>query len=512
MTSQISNRLFIIAALAVTPLLATPSLAAATCESLSAFRLSGVTINAAQTVTAGAFTPPGDAPNGPALAAFKTLPAFCRVRATLTPSSDSEVKIEVWMPSAGWNRKFEAVGNGGFAGVISYPALASAVTAGYASVSTDTGHEGNTAAFALGHPEKVVDMAYRGVHEMTVKAKAIVSAYYGGAPALSFWNGCSTGGRQGITEAAKFPTDFDAIVAGASAINWMRLMVARMTVNMFTHRSEDSYIPPAKYAMIHDAVLKNCDSLDGLKDGVIENPLVCHFDPRALLCKGADGPDCLTAAQVESARALYAPVKEPKTGAQVTPALLQPGSEMGWAILAGPEPLRYAIETYKYVVYKDANWDWHEFNPATDIDLAIKTDNGLLDFTEPNLKPFFDRGGKLLMYHGWADPQVTAMNSVNYFNDVVRILGTSVVGKSIELYMVPGMNHCQGGPGTDNFDKMGAIEDWVAKGTAPDKIIASHLTNGTADRTRPLCPYPQVASYKGSGNTDEAANFVCKAP
>jgi feruloyl esterase len=512
MTTRITKRILFTAALAFAPVLATSPLVAATCESLSDLKVSSASITAAQTVPAGTFTPPGDAPNAAALAAYKTLPAFCRVKATLTPSSDSEIKIEVWMPSSGWNRKFEAVGNGGWAGVISYPALAAAVRAGYASVSTDTGHEGNTASFAIGHPEKVVDMAYRAVHEMTVKAKVIVNSYYGNAPALSFWNGCSTGGRQGITEAAKFPTDFDAIVAGASAINWMRLMVARLAVNMFTHRSEDSYIPPAKYALIHDAVLKNCDLLDGVKDGVIENPTACHFDPKVLLCKSADAPDCLTQAQVESVRALYAPVKDPKTGAQVTPALLQPGSEMGWAILAGPEPLRYAIETYKFVVYKDANWDWREFNAATDIGLAIKTDNGLLDFTEPNLKPFFDRGGKLLMYHGWADPQVTAMGSINYYNDVVRILGSGVAGKSIELYMVPGMNHCQGGPGTDNFDKMGAIEDWVAKGTAPDRIIASHLTNGTADRTRPLCPYPQVAAYKGSGSTDDATSFVCKAP
>ena len=164
------------------------------------------------------------------------------------------------------------------------------------------------------------------------------------------------------------------------------------------------------------------------------------------------------------------------------------------------------------LVFSDPKWDWHRFNAATDIDLALRTDKGLLEFTDPNLKPFFDRGGKLLMYHGWADPQVTPMNSVNYFNDVVRKLGAGVVGKSIELYMVPGMNHCGGGPGTDTFNKMAAIEQWVAGGTAPKQILASHLTNRTVDRTRPLCPYPQVASYKGGGSTDDAANFVCKAP
>jgi feruloyl esterase len=194
------------------------------------------------------------------------------------------------------------------------------------------------------------------------------------------------------------------------------------------------------------------------------------------------------------------------------PALLQPGSELGWAILAGPEPIRYSTETFQYLVFKDPKWDWHRFNATTDIDLALKTDNGLLEFTDPNLKPFFDHGGKLLMYHGWADPQVTPMNSVNYFNDVVRTLGSGVVGKSIELYMVPGMNHCGGGPGTDTFNKMAAIEQWIASGSAPKQILASHLTNGTVDRTRPLCPYAQVAAYKGTGGTDDAANFGCKAP
>jgi Tannase and feruloyl esterase len=491
--------------------LAASPVLAASCESLASLKLPETTITSANTVAAGAFRLP--TLGGSAVASqFSTLPTFCRVTATLTPSSDSDIKVEVWLPISGWNGKFQAVGNGGFAGVISYSALAAAVTAGYATASTDAGHQGNTAAFALGHPEKVIDFADRAVHYMTVQAKTIVNAYYGSAPSLSFWNGCSQGGRQGITEAAKYPSDFEGIVAGASGINNMRLMIARMVINVFAHRSADSYIPPEKYALVHEAVLKECDALDGVKDGVIENPAVCHFDPKILVCKDADGPNCLTAAQVETARALYSPIKNPKTGAQVMPALLQPGSELGWAILAGPEPIRYSTETFEYLVFKDPEWDWHRFNAATDIDAALKADNGLLEFTDPNLKPFFDRGGKLLMYHGWADPQVTPMNSVNYFKDVVKRLGAGVVGKSIELYMVPGMNHCAGGPGTDSFNKMEAIEQWLASGTAPKQILASHLTNRTVDRTRPLCPYPQVAAFKGSGSTDDATNFVCKAP
>ena len=216
---------------------------AASCENLASISLATVTITSAESVAAGAFTPPTDA--APSAAKYGQLPAFCRVTATLAPSPGSDIRIEVWMPASGWNGKLQAVGNGGWAGVISYPALAAGVAGGYASASTDTGHQGNTAKFALGHPEKVVDMAYRAVHEMTVQAKAIAKAYYGGEPKLSFWNGCSTGGRQGITEAAKYPGDFDAIVAGASAINWMHLHIARLTLNTIVNRSEDSAIPPA---------------------------------------------------------------------------------------------------------------------------------------------------------------------------------------------------------------------------------------------------------------------------
>src|ERR1700680_114738 len=225
-------------------LIAAASASAASCESLASLKLPNTTITSANTVAAGAFMPPSPGGSTAVASQFSNVPAFCRVAATLTPSSDSDIKVEVWLPVSGWNGKCQAVGNGGFAGVISYSALAAAVRDGYATASTDTGHQGNTAAFALGHPEKVVDFADRAVHEMTVQAKAIVNAYYGNAPTLSFWNGCSQGGRQGITEAAKYPSDFDGIVAGSAGIYWISLMAARMAINMFVHRSEDSYIPP----------------------------------------------------------------------------------------------------------------------------------------------------------------------------------------------------------------------------------------------------------------------------
>jgi feruloyl esterase len=508
------------------------------CETLASLALPNAAITSAVVVPAGTFTAPAP-PRGAARGAdgrgpdargadgrgaqaiaraaalqaqlYASLPAFCRVAATLTPSSDSDIKVEVWLPANGWNGKFQAVGNGGWAGTISYPALAQAVAAGYASASTDTGHVGNSAAFAVGHPEKVIDIGYRSVHEMTVQAKAIVDAFYGTAPKLSFWNGCSQGGRQGITEAQRYPADFDAIVAGAPAVNWMRLSGVRMAINLLAHATPESYIPPSKYPMIHEAVLEACDALDGVKDGVLENPSRCRFDPKTLQCAGEDGPTCLTKPQVETAQALYAPVRHPKTGVVIAPALLEPGSELGWGTLAGPEPLNTALDAFKYVVFKDPAWDWRRFNAATDIALAEKLDNGVLNSAVVNLKPFFDRGGKLLMYHGWSDQQVAPSNSVEYFSKVSRAAGKSAAGKSIQLYMVPGMGHCQGGPGTDTFNKMAAIEEWVDTGRAPESIVAAHATDGKVDRKRPLCPFGKVAKWKGSGSTDDAANFACLA-
>jgi len=275
------------------------------------------------------------------------------------------------------------------------------------------------------------------------------------------------------------------------------------------HRTADSPIPPEKYAMVHDAVLAACDARDGVKDGVIDSPTSCDFDPSALTCKGADGPSCLTAAQVETMRGLYGPIKNGR-GEVVSPPLLQPGTELAWGTLAGPKPLGLATEAMQYVVFKDAGWDWHRFNPATDFDIALKSDERVLGLTDPNLKPFFDRGGKLLMYHGWADPQVSAAATLDYFGAVLKATGDSTRGTSIELYMEPGVNHCRGGEGPDTFDSVSALDAWVQTGH-PLPIVVSHESDAAIDRTRPLCPYPQIAKYVGSGSLDEAANFRCTA-
>jgi feruloyl esterase len=469
---------------------------------VASIKLRQAAVTLAVPVEAGAFpAPPGRGPN--ASAVYKTLPAFCRVSATLKPSSDSEIKIEVWMPAEGWNGKLQSVGNGAWAGTISYPAMATALAAGYAAASTDTGHSGNNPDFIPDHPEKVVDFAYRAVHELTWASKAIIAAYYGDGPQYSYWNGCSTGGRQAMAEAQRFPADYDGIIAGAPANYTTKLQGSQVWTSAMTHKDEAGYIPPAKYAAIHKAALDQCDALDGVKDGVIEDPTRCRFDAKVIECKGEDGPSCLTAPQVELARKVYA-------GPGFFPGL-EPGSEMGWSTLSGPKPMDLAVEVYKYLVFQDPKWDYLTFNPEADVARADKTISSAMNSVNPDLKPLFTRGGKLLQYHGWADPGIAPGSSVNYYKSVLDAMGGKAkVNDQYRLFMVPGMGHCGGGDGTSTFDMVSALDEWVVQRKAPDKIVASKVVNGAPVRTRPLCPYPQVATYKGTGSTDDAANFSCK--
>jgi feruloyl esterase len=492
----------------------------ALCERVSSVSLPNTTITLAHVVDAGTFRPP--APVGAAatagdnaMPAFRALPAFCRVAATLRPSSDSDIKMEVWLPTSDWNGKFQAVGNGGWGGSIAYANLADALRRGYATASTDTGHVGTflDGTFSFGHPEKLIDFAHRAVHEMTLQAKSIVNAYYGRTPQFSYWNGCSGGGRQGLKEAQRYPADYDGIVAVAPASYWTQMVTHGLWVAHATLKDPASYIPPEKYAVIHKAVLDACDTIDGVKDGVLEDPTSCRFDPKVLQCKEGDAGTCLTAPQVEAARKIYGPAKNPKTGADLSPGK-EPGSEMGWAAHAkGPVPDSLLTDHFKYVVFKKPHWDYKTINFDKDVDLAERIDNGLIDATDANLGTFFRRGGKILMYHGWNDQLIPPRHAVNYYTSVVKTLGgVEKVSNSIRLFMVPGMNHCFGGDGPSSFDRLAPLEQWVEQKKAPEQILGSHLTGTAADRTRPLCPYPQVATYKGTGSTDEAASFVCKAP
>ena len=443
--------------------------------------------------------------------------AFCRVAATLRPTADSDIAVEVWLPLSGWNGKFHVTGgalgpNGAVGGSINYPPMLSALRAGYATAGTDGGHEGATLSFAPEHPEQLVDFGYRAVHEMTVAAKAVISAYYGNGPQYSYWNACAAGGRQGWQEVQRYPADYDGLVVMDPANYWTHLQSWSLWVWQAAHETDASYIPPEKYEVIHDAVLDACDVLDGVDDGVLEDPTSCTFDPQVLACTSGDAPGCLTAAQVTTARKIYAPATNPRTNAEIFPGLM-PGSEMGWGSLAGPNPLHYATETFRYLVFDDPLWSAETSPINFDADIArVDELASAINANNANLQPFFDRGGKIIAAAGWNDPLISPLNSVRLYERVAATVGQEQVDDSYRLYMVPGMMHCGGGDGTDNFDLLSALERWVEEGEAPDRITASRVTDGTVERTRPLCPFPQVAAYIGTGSIDDAANFVCREP
>src|SRR5438128_3585748 len=506
---------------AICPILSiTPIAYSATCETLQSLSLAHTTITLAQSVVAGEFSPPSRGDRGTIQnTAFKDLPAFCRIAATLKPSTDSNIKVELWLPLTKWNGKFQVVGNGGWAGAISYMngdaaasggpgGMAGALRNGYATASTDTGHDDAGAKFALGHPEKLIDYAYRAVHETTIASKAILAAFYGEPPKFSYFKGCTTGGRQALVEAQRYPEDFDGILAGAAANPKTHLDAWRVWMGQAMFKDKDSYIPPSKYSIIHEAVLGKCDALDGVKDGLLENPLRCHFDPSVTECKGADGPQCLTKAQVRTAAIIVGPARDRHTGTLIFPGF-EPGSELGWGrLLKGPDPYDTALDDFKYVLFGNPNWDWRTFDLERDTATADKLAKGTVEAVDPNLTKFAQRGGKLLMYHGWADQDIAPQASVNYYKK--SLTGTKAPSDWVRLFMMPGMQHCGGGEGPNSFDPMTALEQWVENGKAPNQIIASHRQrDGTVDRTRHLWPHTSAAKYIGSGSIDDAASFVC---
>ena len=487
------------------------------CSRLSSLALVNTTITSAQEVPAGKFAELGvyqAPPDSPIGRRISRLPAFCRVAARLAPTPDSDIKIEVWLPVSGWNGKLLAVGNGGWAGSINYNGMTAALENGYATTSTDTGHTGGNASFVIGHPEKLIDFAYRAVHEMAVASKAIMTAYYKKAPRLSYWTGCSTGGRQGLMAAQRYPEDFDGIIAGAPANNQTHLCAWRIGVEAKILQDPAKVVPQAKLALVNRAVMSACDALDGVTDGLLTDPRRCRFDPSTLLCRGNDEEQCLTAPQVEAVKMGYEPAKR-KTGELIYPGLV-PGGETGWAMLTGanPEPGTIDVGMFRYVAHQNPAWDWRTFDLEADTALIDKRAS-FIDAIDPDLSAFKARGGKLLIYHGWNDGgsggAISPQNSVNYYSSVLARMGPRQVDW-LRLFMVPGMAHCGGGPGPNQVDWLAALERWRESGTPPDQITAARVADSRVDMTRPLCPYPQVAQYTGVGTTNDAANFVCKGP
>jgi feruloyl esterase len=488
------------------------------CESLTSLKIPDATVTSAT-----AIDPPPDLtialPPGPAGPGsdLHVSNSFCRVVAFSTPTSDSHINFEVWLPvTARWNGKFEAIGNGGFIGQIGYGALAAALNRGYATASTDTGHaSGNDESWAMGHPEKLIDWSYRAVHEMTVDSKLIVAAFYGKPAKLAYWNGCSTGGKQGLTEAQRYPADYDGIVAGAPANYITHLQaggVYTSWVRLKGGESAPEYIPPAKFPYLHKAVLEACDAKDGDTDGVIADPRRCKFDPKTIQCPGADAPTCLTAAQVKTIQLIYAGAKY-SDGKQIFPGF-EPGSELQWALPnAPPVTTSIGVGFFRFMVFDNPNWDFTTFDVDRDTRTADQKLGSIVNAIDPDLKAFQQHGGKLIMYHGWADQAIQPENSINYYDSVVAAMGGQQKAQEfLRLFMLPGMQHCQGGPGPNSFDALTALERWRENGTAPDKLMAAHSTGGVIDNSRPLCPHPQAAVYKGSGNITDAGNYTCGNP
>ena len=482
-------------------------LATTSCEALARLALPATTITLATQVDAGPFSPGGPAATPSSINAPR---AFCRIAATLKPSTDSEIKMELWMPVANWNGKFQAVGNGAFSGAIPYAAMTTALGRGYSAAGTDTGHTGGSASFGLGHPEKVADFGWRAVHETTATSKRIIAAYYEAGPRFSYWNGCSAGGRQAMKEAQRFPADFDGIIAGAPGLDWTGRAAQAVHVASKLQQDETARLSTANLQLLHKAVLDACDALDGVKDGVLENPQQCTFDPGVLQCGGTSNGACLTSAQVSTAKLLYSSQPNPKTGRLITG--LERGSELGWTDLGWTASARATgLDQFRFLVFKDPSWEIKKFDFATDIVRAEEGDNDTINALDPNLGSFIERGGKLIQYHGWSDPQISPASSVQYYQRVLeRLGGPGNVQDSYRLFMAPGMGHCSGGEGPNRFDMLSAMEAWVEQGKAPASILAWRPADSGQPRTRPLCPFPQVAKYTGQGSTDHAANFVCE--
>jgi len=489
------------------------------------------------TVAATTLVPAGGPVAGVTLSPgeLRALPSFCRVQITDRPSPDSNIQTEIWLPAAGWNGRFRAEGNGGFAGYIPYELMATAVAEGYATSGTDTGHSGASATFALGHPEKVKDFGWRAVHDMTVEAKSAVKSFYGKAPEHSYFTSCSNGGRQALMEAQRFPTDYEGILAGDPAYNWTALVASATADAQALLASPASYIPSKKIPAIAAAVLSACDKQGELIDGVISDPRRCAFNPSTLVCKKGDDDTCLLPEQVETLRTIYA-AKFDDQGKQVFPGYL-PGAEDGpggwipWITGNAPGDSLFnffGVGYFSNFVYGRPDWSIKSFNFNSDLKLANQRTAHELNATDVNIKPFIDHGGKLVLYQGWNDPAIPALSTIIYYEGIVGALSQKTADEAVRLYMVPGMQHCQGGPGAASFGQAGdgpradashdiftALEEWVEASRAPGQLIGNRSFQVDhalkVDMTRPLCPYPAQAGYT-KGDPKDAKNFVCGTP
>jgi feruloyl esterase len=419
----------------------------------------------------------------------------------LKPTPDSLINMELWLPTQNWNGKFMGVGNGGFAGSIQGRTgdMPQALRLGYATAGTDTGHQESGGAWAIGHPEKLIDFAYRSTHEMTVKAKQIVKAFYDESPKYSYFKGCSTGGRMAVMEAQRYPNDYDGIIAGALANRHIHMWTAGVARSIELSRRPEGALSAEKATLVNQMVTSTCDTL---KEGFLNNPRQCKVDFSKLLCPaGKDDATCLTAPQLKTVETYYGGLKNAKG------ELYYSGQALGNPIGA-QRGMTQAGGTFDLVriAYNDPNVDWHNFDFERDTKF-LDEKIGYVDAVNPDLSKFKSSGGKLLLYHGWADTGITPETTIWYYDSVLDKMGKNQ-SNWMRLFMVPGMGHCGGGAGVNTFDSITTIENWVEKGIAPEQIMGK---NNAGTLTRPLCQYPQAAEYKGTGDLKDAANWVCKA-
>jgi Tannase and feruloyl esterase len=504
---------------AAQPVSATPGASAATapvaarsararCASLLHLTLENTRMLSARTVS-GSFKPAG------ARRVLRSLPPFCRVTAVIAPA----IRFEVWLPLERWNGKFEGTGNGGYAGAIVYSELADGVRRHYATANTDMGHRStfpDPGRWALGHHQLIVDQGYLAQHLTAERSKAIVRAFYGRGARLSYFVGCSSGGWQGLTEAERYPDEYNGIVAGAPAMQVIHLHAGTIWTYLAARR-----IAPAKFRLVAKAVLDECDANDGVKDGLLTDPLTCHFAPTQLACKGGQNPStCLTPVEVKAFEEIYSGLHD-ASGRPIYPGWPL-GTETALLLTRQPFVAALAASTFKDMVYQDPNWDFHRIDYDRAVRLADERLGGILNNSSPDLKAFRRAGGKLILWHGWSDPFISTLHTLEYYEQVAaffagghpndELAAIDGIQNFARLFLLPGVYHCGGGPGPDRFDALGALEGWVERGVAPRRIVASHISHGVVTMTRPLCPYPQVAKYTGHGSTKVAADFLCAMP
>jgi feruloyl esterase len=522
--------------------------AAANCEALASAAFPNTTVTAAQIVPAGTYTPPGQTTS------YTALPEFCRVTATISPVPGSKIGIEEWLPTQNWNGRYQQVGNHGLAGIIHYEELAPQLRMGFATAATDMGHTVDaTSSFGVnwyfsGGPETLVDFAWRSVHELSIIGKLLIHQFYGTSARYAYFNGCSDGGREGFKSAQMFPEDFDGILSGGAANYYTRANAEQLFVSVELKQGGiQGTTGAATMTLSQNAATAQCDSKDGVTDGLIRDPRTCHWSPWSLICSaGQDSSTCFTPNQAAALAANIAPMRDPVTLAWLFSGMSR-GSEFDQIRFGYENGLApYGVADFQ-IAHQDPNWDGSTFNLHTDVPLLDQT-FGIANAINPDMRPFKNLGGKIIEWHGWDDAAFTPGFTAAFYGEVVNKTGgkdgqadfkavrhasdhdLAETQDFFRLFMMPGVGHCGGGPGPADIGAEGqtalqhdaqhdaviALEDWVERGQPPKKFIATKFTNDDPTQgiamQRPICPYPAEAVYKGSGDTNDASSFVCSTP